>query len=235
MKRASDLSALETRLGYRFKNVALLEEALTHNSAVTGRSNKTDYQRLEFLGDRVLALAVAEMLFGAFPNDSEGDLARKHAALVRNEAWVEIANQLGVGDYLILGLSEENSEGRRKQTILGDASEAIFGAIYLDSDYPTAFAIIDRLWRPMMMKAPARGARDAKTALQEWAQARGMPVPVYREVGRSGPAHKPQFRIVLELPGMVPIEGVGASKREAERAAAAAMLAREGVEASSYE
>jgi ribonuclease-3 len=230
-RKQNDLSVLEERLGYRFRKIALLEEALTHNSAVVGRSRKSDYQRLEFLGDRVLALAIAEMLFQTFPNDSEGDLARKHAALVRNEAWVEIAILLGVGNHLFLGLSEENSEGRHKQTILGDACEAIFGAIYLDSDYATVFAVIDRMWRPMMMKAPAKGARDAKTILQEWAQARGMPAPVYREVDRSGPAHKPQFRIVLELPGMIPVEGVGPSKRDAERAAASVMLAREGLEA----
>lgn len=228
-RKGQGLAALQERLGYRFKNVALLEEAVTHNSAVAGRARKQDYQRLEFLGDRVLALAVAEMLFQEFPKDDEGDLARKHAALVKNDTWVEIAKQLGVGDFLILGLSEENSDGRRKHTILGDACEAIFGAIYLDSDYATSLAIIDRLWRPMMMNAPSRGARDAKTTLQEWAQARGLPIPTYREVDRSGPAHKPEFKIVLELPGMLPVEGVGPSKREAERAAAAVMLAREGV------
>ncbi len=226
-RKANDLSALEERLGYRFKNIALLEQALTHKSFVTGRKHASN-QRLEFLGDRVLGLVVAEMLYGTFPSNLEGELSQRHTALVRNETCVEVALLLNLGSHLLLGGGERNSGGEHNPSILGDACEAVMGAIFLDGGYQPAKNMIERYWRPLM-QASAQAPRDAKALLQEWALGRGMPVPHYREVERSGPDHKPLFRVSVELPGLHPEEGVGPSKRDAERAAASTMLAREGV------
>lgn len=226
-RKADDLSALEERLGYRFKETALLDQALTHKSAVTGRKHASN-QRLEFLGDRILGLAVAEMLYENYPGNLEGELSQRHTALVRNEFCVEVALQLDLGAHLKLGAGERNSGGDRNPSILGDACEAVIGAIFLDGGYEPAKAMVERYWRAPM-QATAQAPRDAKALLQEWALGRGMPVPNYREVERTGPDHKPSFRVSVELPGIVPVEGVGPSKREAERAAASAMLAREGV------
>jgi ribonuclease-3 len=228
MKRAAqNLSALEERLGYRFKEIALLDQALTHKSFVTGRKHASN-QRLEFLGDRILGLAVAEMLYEAYPGNLEGELSQRHTALVRNETCVEVALLLDLGSHLNLGAGERNAGGERNHSILGDACEAVMGAIFLDGGYEPAKNMIERYWRPLM-QASAQAPRDAKALLQEWALGRGMPVPNYREVERSGPDHKPLFRVSVELPGIVPVEGVGPSKREAERAAASTMLVREGV------
>lgn len=226
-RKRKNLSALEERLGYRFKNIALLEQALTHRSAVTGRSHASN-QRLEFLGDRVLGLVIAEMLYAFFPGNLEGELSQRHTALVRNEACVEIALLLELGSFLNLGASERRSGGARNHSILGDACEAVMGAMFLDGGYEPAKTMIERYWRPLMT-ASAQAPRDAKALLQEWALGRGLPVPHYREVERTGPDHRPIFRISLELPGIVPVEGVGPSKRDAERAAASIMLTREGV------
>ncbi len=228
MTRKQDLSALEERLGYRFKNNALLELALTHKSAITGKKKTASNQRLEFLGDRVLGLSVSEMLYRAFPENLEGELSQRHTALVRNETCVEVALLLDLGSHLELASSERNSGGERNHSILGDACEAVIGAIFLDGGYERAFTMIERYWQPLMM-ASAQAPRDAKALLQEWALGRGLPVPHYREVERSGPDHKPIFRVSLELPGILPVEGVGPSKRDAEKSAASTMLAREGI------
>lgn len=232
-RKANDLSALEERLGYRFKDIALLEQALTHKSFVTGRKHASN-QRLEFLGDRVLGLAVAEMLYGTFPGNLEGELSQRHTALVRNETCVEVAQLLDLGSHLLLGAGERNAGGERNHSILGDACEAVIGAIFLDGGYEPAKSMIERYWRALM-QASTQAPRDAKALLQEWALGRGMPVPTYREVDRSGPDHKPSFRVSVELPGILPVEGVGASKREAEKAAASMMLAREGVLVTGHE
>ncbi|MBK8008340.1 MAG: ribonuclease III [Rhizobiales bacterium] len=226
-RKQNDLSALEERLGYRFKDKALLEQALTHKSFVTGRKHASN-QRLEFLGDRILGLAVADMLFQSFPGNLEGELSQRHTALVRNETCVEVALLLDLGAHLHLGAGERNAGGERNHSILGDACEAVMGAIFLDGGYEPAKLMIERYWRPLMT-ASAQAPRDAKAVLQEWALGRGLPVPNYREVERTGPDHKPLFRVSLELPGIIPAEGVGPSKRDAERAAASTMLAREGI------
>lgn len=226
-RKQNDLSALEERLGYRFKDKALLEQALTHKSFVTGRKHASN-QRLEFLGDRILGLAVADMLFQSFPGNLEGELSQRHTALVRNETCVEVALLLDLGAHLHLGAGERNAGGERNHSILGDACEAVMGAIFLDGGYEPAKLMIERYWRPLMT-ASAQAPRDAKAVLQEWALGRGLPVPNYREVERTGPDHKPLFRVSLELPGIMPAEGVGPSKRDAERAAASTMLAREGI------
>lgn len=232
-RKPQELSALEERLGYRFKDVTLLAQALTHKSAVTGRKHASN-QRMEFLGDRVLGLVVAEMLFSSFPGNLEGELSQRHTALVRNETCVEVALLLNLGAHLNLGQGERNAGGEHNHSILGDACEAVIGAIFLDGGYAPAKALIEHYWRPLM-QASAQAPRDAKALLQEWALGRGLPVPQYREVARSGPDHKPVFRVSLELPGILPVEGVGPSKRDAEKAAASTMLAREGVLANSNE
>lgn len=226
-RKKSDLSALEERLGYRFKNGALLDQALTHKSFVTGRKHASN-QRLEFLGDRVLGLAVAEMLYTTFPGNLEGELSQRHTALVRNETCVEVAQLLELGPHLRLAPGERNAGGERNPSILGDACEAVMGAMFLDGGYEPVRQMIERYWRPLMT-ASVQAPRDAKALLQEWALGRGLPVPTYREVARTGPDHKPEFRVAIELPGIAPVEGVGPSKREAERAAASSMLAREGI------
>jgi ribonuclease III len=219
----------ETRIGYRFKNAVLLEQALTHISALNGARNRSgSYQRLEFLGDHVLGLVVSDMLFCAFPRADEGELSRRLADLVRKEACADVARAIDIGASIRLGSSESNAGGRSRTAILADVCEALIGAVFIDGGYPAASAMIERLWE-QRMRAPARPLRDAKTILQEWAQGRGLPTPSYREVERKGPDHDPEFRVTVALPDREPAEGLGRSKRAAEQAAAAAMLTREGV------
>jgi len=225
------VSELESRIAYRFKDLKLIDSALTHISAMTGPRNPAgSYQRLEFLGDHVLGLAVSDMLYQAFPKANEGDLSRRLADLVRKETCADVARAINLGSAIKLGASEVNAGGRQRTAILGDVCEALIGAIYLDGGYAEAAALVERLWAERMRKAE-RPPRDAKTMLQEWAQARGLPTPVYREVCRTGPHHDPEFRIAVELRDRAPAEGIGRSKRVAEQAAAAAMLIREGVTA----
>jgi ribonuclease-3 len=222
-------SVLETRVGYRFADPALLDQALTHISALTGVRNRSgSYQRLEFLGDHVLGLVVSDMLFRAFPRADEGELSRRLADLVRKEACADVASLIELGAAIRLGGSESNAGGRSRVAILADVCEALIGAVFVDGGYDAAAALITRLWEERM-RTPKRPLRDAKTMLQEWAQAQGLPTPAYREVERTGPDHDPEFRVTVELPDRPPAEGTGRSKRSAEQAAAAVMLTREGV------
>jgi ribonuclease-3 len=228
-RRRRGTGAFEDRIGYRFKDAALLEQALTHISALSGARNRAgSYQRLEFLGDHVLGLIVSDMLFRAFPKADEGEMSRRLADLVRKEACAEVARSIDLGSAIRLGASESNAGGRGRAAILADVCEALIGAVFIDGGYPAAAELIERLWEARM-RTPARPLRDAKTVLQEWAQARGLPTPNYREVERKGPDHDPVFRVTVELPDRATAEGLGRSKRAAEQAAAAAMLAREGV------
>lgn len=216
---------VETVLGHVFADKTLLDRALTHISAAKSSEGRLgSYQRLEYLGDRVLGLAVAAMLIEAFPKADEGDLSRRLAELVRAETCAEVALAAGIAPYIRLGSGEANSGGRRKTAILSDVCEAVIGAVFLDAGYGPAAALIDRLWRDRML-APRRPLRDPKTALQEWAQGRGFPTPAYREVERSGPDHSPSFRVAVMVDGMGEAEGSGRSKRAAEQAAAQALLA----------
>jgi ribonuclease III len=220
---------LEERIGYRFKDAALFDSALSHISALKGGRNRAgSYQRLEFLGDHVLGLVISDMLFRAFPMADEGELSRRLADLVRKETCADIARAIDLGAAIRLGSSEANAGGRKRPAILADVCEALIGAVYLDGGYPAAEALVGRLW-DARMKTKAQPLRDPKTVLQEWAQARGLPTPVYREVARSGPDHDPVFRVTVQLPKLAPAEGSGRSKRGAEQAAAAAMMTREGV------
>jgi ribonuclease-3 len=231
MRRKKSISALEERIGHRFSDPRLLEHALTHVSAVSGARKRTEsYQRLEFLGDHVLGLVISDLLFRGFPKAEEGELSRRLADLVRKEACAEAAFAMDLGPYIRLGGGELSSGGRSKSAILADVCEAVIGAVYVDGGYEAAASLIERYWRQRMFE-PHRPLRDAKTTLQEWAQGRGLPAPVYREKERRGPDHKPEFHVTVELPGITATEGKGASKRDAEQAAAAAMLAREGVAA----
>jgi ribonuclease-3 len=228
--RREDPNALEDRIGYRFRDTALLDRALTHISALKGARNRAgSYQRLEFLGDHVLGLVISDMLYRTFPRADEGELSRRLADLVRKETCAEIGRLVDLGSAIRVGSSEANAGARERPAILADVCEALIGAVYLDGGYEASAGLVERLWRARM-EATAQPVRDPKTVLQEWAQARGLPTPAYREIERSGPDHDPEFRVSVQLPALAPAEGMGRSKRAAEQAAAAAMLAREGVD-----
>jgi ribonuclease-3 len=214
------LSDLESRLGYTFKDPDLLRRALTHASVSTSGSN----ERLEFLGDRVLGLVIADKLHQLFPDDPEGILALKLNALVRSEACALAAEKAGLGEYLILANSEIASGGRKKAAILAGACEAVIAALYLDGGFAVARDFIERYWQEQYAGLN-RDMRDAKTALQEWAQSKkGGAAPVYKLVKREGPDHAPLFLIEVTVAGLPPATGEGSSKREAEQAAAQAMM-----------
>ena len=224
----ADRSGLQASLGHRFADTELLTRALTHISGVTGATARADsYQRLEFLGDRVLGLAVSAMLYAEFPHATEGELSRRLADLVRRESCAEVAAAWEVGPYLRLGPGEVQSGGRSRMAILGDVCEALIGAVFLDGGYEAASAMVRRAWEPRML-SPRRALQDPKTALQEWAQARGKPTPVYTETERSGPAHAPHFTVTVAIEGCAPADGLGTSKRLAEQAAAESFMRREG-------
>jgi len=219
------LRALETQLGHSFRDPQLLERALTHASASANASN----ERLEFLGDRVLGLVIAEKLYTLYPNDSEGALALKLNALVRQETCAQAAEAAGLSDHLILANSEEGSGGRKKAVILAGACEAIIAALYFDGGMDTARAFILRYWAQALATLND-DMRDPKTVLQEWAQSRkGSGGPAYRLVKREGPDHAPRFEIEVRVKGEEPALGEGGSKREAEQAAAKALLERMGL------
>lgn len=213
---------LEDRLGHVFTDRELLRRALTHAGADAERSN----ERLEFLGDRVLALAVSETLYKLYPYEDEGALTRRTHALVRWEACARVGEQIGLWDHLVLTRSElSGGGGRGRGPIVGSACEAVIAALYLDGGMETARAFIARYWD---FRDSGAEIRDAKTRLQEWAQSkpRSGSAPVYTLVDRSGPDHAPRFVVRAEVAGLAPEEGAGGSKREAEQDAAAKLLAR---------
>jgi ribonuclease III len=227
-REGASVTQLEAQLDYRFKDISLAERALTHLSATSTASaaNRLDsYQRLEFLGDRVLGLVVADMLYAAHSEAGEGELSIRLAALVRREACAEVAAQWGVGPHLRLGVGEAQAGGREKTAILADACESLIGAVFLDGGFNPARALIEKAWAPRM-RAIAAPERDAKTALQEWAQARALAAPAYDEVERSGPDHAPKFTVQVSIDGFAPEMGTASSKRAAEQAAAKAFILR---------
>jgi ribonuclease-3 len=221
-----DIDPLETRIGHEFADRHLVLLALTHMSGASER--RGSYQRLEFLGDRVLGLVVAEMLYATFPDAEEGELSRRLADLVRRESCAEVAGEWGVEAHVRLGEGERQASN--KIAILSDVCESLIGAIFLDAGYAAAKEVVVRAFEPLM-RAPRRPLRDAKTALQEWAQARGLDAPLYREVGRAGPHHAPEFTMAVVVTGFQPAEAKGNSKRGAEQAAALQFIAREGISA----
>jgi ribonuclease-3 len=216
------LAALEERIGWRFRNRAIAEEAMRHSSALEGRKHARSNERLEFFGDRVLNLAVAERLWEAFPDAGEADLAHRFNALVNRTACARAARRADLGAALQLSLSEDKGGGRGKETILADACEAIIAALYLDGGMPAARAFIDKFWEADFA---AEAPRDAKSALQEWAAAKRRALR-YDVVERTGPEHAPRFVVEAIIDGLKPARGEGGAKREAERAAAAALLKR---------
>jgi ribonuclease III len=220
---SADLQALQGRLGHRFRNPEHLTRAVTHASI--GTATRPDNQRLEFLGDRVLGLVMAEALLAADPDAREGQLAPRFNALVRKEACADVAREIGLGEVLKLGRSEMLTGGRRKEALLGDAMEAVIAAVYQDGGFEAARALILRLWGQRIV-AVAPDARDAKTSLQEWAQARGMTPPAYAETARSGPDHAPVFTVRVTLDTGESAEATAGSKRLGEQAAARLLLER---------
>lgn len=223
------LPALEQRLGYSFKQGALLQQALTHSSAISpGKRTAQSYQRLEFLGDRVLGLVVADLLYARFPKANEGELSRSLNALVRKETCASVARALDLGAFLRLGDAEARTGGAEKDAILADVCEAVIGAIYCDGGLEPAYEFIRAQFGDMVEPAISRRA-DAKTALQEWAQARGLEPPVYEEIERTGPDHAPEFTVAAVVSGFARAEATGRSKKVAEHLAAEAFLLRENV------
>jgi ribonuclease-3 len=223
MKPAAELGAFAARLGHAFRRPALLVEAVTHASM--SAPNRPDNQRLEFLGDRVLGLVMAEALLSADPGATEGALAPRFNALVRKETCAAVAREIGLGEVLRLGRSEMMSGGRRKEALLSDALEAVIAAVYLDGGFGPAREVVLRLWGERIASV-REDARDPKTVLQEWAQARGQTPPAYVEVGREGPDHAPLFTIEARLADGTAARASAASKRQAEQTAAKALLAR---------
>jgi ribonuclease-3 len=221
LKLSAELSAFSERLGYSFEKPETLIRAVTHSSIVS--PHRDDNQRLEFLGDRVLGLVMAEALLQADPSAPEGLLAPRYNALVRRETCADVARQIDLGAVLKLGRSEMKSGGRRKEALLADAMEAVIAAIYQDGGFDAARAAILRLWGKRIHNVAA-DARDAKTALQEWAQARGEVPPQYVEIARTGPDHQPVFTIEVRLASGLSEQATAGSKRHAEQAAATALL-----------
>jgi ribonuclease-3 len=220
---------LEARLGYRFADPELLDRALTHSSAVSpGKRIAQSYQRLEFLGDRVLGLVVADLLYRRMPKSNEGELSRALNALVRKETCAAIARQLDLGVELNLGESEARTGGAQKDAILGDVTEALIGAIYCDGGLGRAYELIEGFFGEQLGLANSDRA-DAKTTLQEWAQGRGLEPPNYVETERTGPDHAPEFTIAVRIAGFEALTATGPSKKLAEHKAAERFLVREKV------
>jgi ribonuclease III len=219
-------AAFEQALGHVFRDSRLLAQALTHPSLQARPGGaRTDYERLEFLGDRVLGLVIAELLYHRFDAEPEGALAKRLAVLVRREALAEVAGAIGLDQVIQLARGEEDSGGRANPAILADACEAVIGALYLDGGLAPARAFIERWWLPLVASA-SQPPQDAKTALQEWAQGAGLALPVYRILSAEGPPHDPVFAIEVSISGHSPEVGRGRSKRVAEQAAASALIGR---------
>jgi ribonuclease III len=220
-------------IGYEFARRELFEEALTHPSALVPERRrhrrrtpvKRGYERLEFLGDRVLGLVVADYLWRRFEREPEGDLTRRYTHLVRREALARVAETIGLGRYVVLSRAEAAAGAAGNPGILADACEALIGAIYLDGGFEAASAFVQRFWEPLIeeMEEPPR---DPKTALQEWVQARGLALPAYELVATSGPHHAPLFTVLASVAGGNRASATASSKRLAEARAAAMLLDR---------
>ncbi len=227
--RRGAVEALQSRLGHVFSSPELLERALTHPSVGEGGKAVPDYQRLEFLGDRVLGLLVAERLSADFPKADEGELSKRLHTLVDRDACARVARRLDVGAALRLSPGETKSGGREKDGILADAVEALLAAVYLDAGFVAARSLFSRIWAEEMAGGGSPRAGNPKSALQEWAQGQGRPLPTYEVVSRKGPDHAPVFSVQVSVEGLEPLTAQGRSRQEAEKAAATAMLSREGL------
>lgn len=218
---AVNYDPLFTAIGVKLKDVKTLTRALSHKSASHGRD--LGYERLEFLGDRVLGLCVADMLMMAFPDEPEGALSRRLNALVRQETLAEIGEEIGLGRYMILGKAEEDSGAKSNPAIVSDIVEAIIATIYLEHGLEGARQFINRFLERRLANT-AKPPKDAKSTLQEWAMARKMPLPAYVVTDRKGPDHAPIFTIEVSLPGVDPVSATGETKRVTEQKAAEALL-----------
>lgn len=222
---AARIEAIGARLGYRFADPSLLMIALSHASS---QRRHGDYERLEFLGDRVLGLVIADHLYRSCPSLREGELSARLSALVRAEACAEAGDALGLEELIMVGASERAKGLATNRMLQADVMEALVAAIYLDGGLEAARQFILRLWAPLLAR-PMLARKDAKTFLQEWALARALPLPRYRIVSREGPEHEPVFVVSVEVEGLSPATGTARSKRQAEQAAAEAFLEREGI------
>ena len=220
------MNDIEKLLGYKFTNKKLLDEALTHPSISMQKAESDaifNYERLEFLGDAVLALVVAELLVNKYPTEREGALAKRHSGLVHGEALAIIAEGLGIAEYIMMTSGEAASGGRQNRSNMENTLEAIIGAIYMDGGIEAGKTFISKHWAKAieeMIEPP----KDAKTSLQEWAQGRGLPIPVYEVITTSGPAHEPHFVVRVTVVGFDPVESAGGSKKKAEKSAAEILL-----------
>jgi ribonuclease-3 len=227
--RAAAVDELERRIGHTFGDRDLLERALTHASVGMGARKVRDNERLEFLGDRVLGLLAADALMRRLPEASEGDLSKRLHALVRFETCARVAGRVALAPALRLSAGESKTGGRSKDKVLGDACEALLAAVYLDAGLEVARALFDRLWdEELAVLETTLDAQDSKSALQRWALAKGRGLPQYDIVERTGPDHAPLFRVAVMVEGMDPVQAAGGSRQDAEKAAALALLAREG-------
>jgi len=227
-KRAEAIAELERRLGHVFADRALLERALTHASVLSDSRKLSHNERLEFLGDRVLALVIAEALLARDPAAEAGPLSKHLHLLVAAEACAEVGRAVGVGPALRLPGGETRRGAREQKRFLADACEALIGALYLDAGLERARELVLELWSALLERPFDEGAANPKSRLQEWAAEASLPLPTYRQVSRSGPDHAPQFVVEVEVGSHAPARAVGSSLREAEKAAARALLEREG-------
>lgn len=229
---AHALALLQDRLGYRFTDLGLLREAMTHPSVVvrggSRASSAVSNQRLEFLGDRVVGLVAAKLLLARFPGEEEGSIARRHTAIVNGEALAEMAESLDLGSCLALSQGEEETGGRTNRSTLADALEAVVAALFLDGGLAVASAFLEPRLQDLI-DLDKQPPIDPKTALQEYVQARGEPLPAYEVVAQTGPAHQPAFEVQVRIAGHPPASATAGSKRAAEKAAATAMLKLAGV------
>jgi len=227
--RTEAILALQARLGHRFKNPELLERALTHASAGQTVDRVRHNERMEFLGDRVLGLCIAETLLERHPTAPEGDLSKRLNALVSGASCAAVDRTLELGPALRMAGGETRSGLRDNDTVLGDACEALIAALYLDAGFAPTAAIVRALWAEAMDRVDSAGVLNPKSQLQEWAAAQRRAAPAYRVVGRTGPDHAPEFTVEVEVAGLDPATAVGGSRQAAEAAAALIMLRREGI------
>jgi len=221
------ISELEGRLGHRFRNPQTLRHALTHASMTQTRIQSNE--RLEFLGDRVLGLIIAEMLYENFPDEPEGDLGYRFTALARRESLVRVAQEIRLGDHIVMSEGERETGGASKDGLLANTCEAVIAALYIDGGLDAAARFVRGHWAPLLREDLAP-RKDAKTALQEWAQAKGLALPKYETLAQSGPDHRPVFRVRASVDGHPSETGEAGSKRAAEQAAAEQLLAALGVD-----
>jgi len=218
---SSGLDKLQAAIGYTFKDIGLLRQALVHSSATAQRLKSNE--RMEFMGDRVLGLILAELLLNAFPDEDEGEISYRFTALAQRDALATVAGEIGLAENLALSNGEHLTGGRENPGMLADATEAVICALYKDGGLEAARAFIHAHWTEMMLEN-RRPPKDPKTTLQEWAQGRGLALPQYRIHGQEGPDHQPVFSVEVTIQGQPATHGEGPNKRAAEQAAAEAML-----------